>query len=117
MNRFNCLVSLNFAAFLTLSAAGAFAAPAEAAGVAKGVPKDDAAKGGTLGVVLRRGLGSQYWQSRGFPARNPAGNFTYAIESVALQQTRRNRRPVTSRTVDQQGSIRRQRAQFFRKLI
>jgi hypothetical protein len=53
MNRFNRLVSLNFAAFLTLSAAGAFAAPAEAAGVPKGVPKDDAAKGGTLGVVLR----------------------------------------------------------------
>ena len=48
MNRFHRFVSLNFAAFLTLSAAGAFAASAEAAGVPKGVPKDDAAKDGTL---------------------------------------------------------------------
>ncbi len=44
MNRFNRFVSLNFAAFLTLSAAAAFAAPTEAAGERK----DDAAKVGTL---------------------------------------------------------------------
>jgi TPR repeat protein len=45
MNRFNRFVSLNFAAFLTLSAAGAFAASAEAAGVPK---DDDTRKDGTL---------------------------------------------------------------------
>src|SRR5436190_799665 len=48
VDRLSRFVSLTFAAFLTLSAAGAFAAPVEAAGVPKGVPKDDdAAKDGT----------------------------------------------------------------------
>jgi len=50
--RSNHFVSLNFAAFLALSAAGAFALPAQAAGVPggipKSVPKDDAAKDSTL---------------------------------------------------------------------
>src|SRR6266403_3448789 len=50
--RSNHFVSLNFAAFLALSAAGAFALPTQSAGIPggipKGVPKDDAAKDSTL---------------------------------------------------------------------
>jgi TPR repeat protein len=67
-------VSLNLAAFLTLSAAGAFAASAEAAGVPKGVRKDDAAKDGTL-----RDVPSQ-------PAANSGACFFAADKGKSLVQ-------------------------------
>ena len=74
MNRFNRFVSLNFAAFLTLSAAGAFAASGEAAGAPKGLPKDDAAKHGTL-----RDVSSQ-------PAVNSGACFFAADKGKSLVQ-------------------------------
>ena len=74
MNRFNRFVSLTFAAFLTLSAAGAFAASGEAAGAPKGLPKDDAAKHGTL-----RDVSSQ-------PAVNSGACFFAADKGKSLVQ-------------------------------
>ena len=74
MNRFNRFVSLNFAAFLTLSAAGAFAASGEAAGAPKGLPKDDATKHGTL-----RDVSSQ-------PAVNSGACFFAADKGKSLVQ-------------------------------
>ncbi len=116
MNRFNRFVSLNFAAFLTLSAAGAFAAPAEAAGV----PKDDAAKVGTLRDVPNRAAVNSdacfFAADKGKPlVQGPCDVHALQVSAKGGQLYAQNQLGLVSALVVAQGSDIRQARSWFEK--